>query len=153
MSGATNFQDLSALLVPVTGQLLVLPSAVVAEIIKRRDLQRPSRAPDWLLGTMQWHHATLPVLSFEALNGQAAPGSGHGSRLVILNTLSDAVPRRNFAILAQGVPHLMLMTEVDLERIDGPAVGPAELMKLRVHGQPAAIPNLDYIERHLAELR
>ncbi|MBK9470468.1 MAG: chemotaxis protein CheW, partial [Gammaproteobacteria bacterium] len=50
MNAVPGPRDLSALLVPVTGQLLVVPGAVVAEIIKRRDLQRPPAAPDWLLG-------------------------------------------------------------------------------------------------------
>ena len=48
MNAATGPRDLSALLVPVTGELLVVPGAVVAEIIKRRELQRPPGAPDWL---------------------------------------------------------------------------------------------------------
>ena len=78
---STHAPDLSALLVPVSGQLLVVPSAVVAEIIKCRELQRPPQAPGWLLGTLQWHHERLPVLCFEALNGEPGPDAGRGSRL------------------------------------------------------------------------
>jgi chemosensory pili system protein ChpC len=150
MNAAPGPRDLSALLVPVTGQLLVVPGAVVAEIIKRRDLQRPPAAPDWLLGTLLWHHEKLPVLSFEALNGHAGPDPGHGSRIVILSTLSDVAPARNYAILAQGVPHLLLLTAADVQAVDAPAPGPAERMKVRVHGQDAAIPDFDFIEQHLA---
>jgi chemosensory pili system protein ChpC len=152
MNAAAGPRDLSALLVPVAGELLVVPGAVVAEIIKRRELQRPPGAPDWLLGTLLWHHEKLPVLSFEALNGNAGPDPGHGSRIVILTTLADAAPVRNYAILAQGVPHLLLLTAADVESVDAPALGLAERMKVRVHGQAAAIPDFDYIEQHLAAL-
>ena len=107
-------------------------------------------AADWLLGTLLWHHEKLPVLSFEALNGHAGPDPGHGSRIVILSTLSDAAPARNYAILAQGVPHLLLLTAADVQAVDAPAPGPAERMKVRVHGQDAAIPDFDFIEQHLA---
>ena len=152
MNAAAGPHDLSALLVPVTGDLLVVPGAVVAEIIKRRDLQRPPGAPDWLLGTLLWHREKLPVLSFEALNGYAGPDPGHGSRIVILGTLSGTEPVRNYAILAQGVPHLLLLTAADVQAVDAPTLGPAERMKVRVHGQAAAIPDFDYLERHLREL-
>jgi chemosensory pili system protein ChpC len=153
MSSVASIQDLSALLVPVAGQLLVVPSAVVAEIIKRRDLQRPPEAPEWFLGTLQWHGESLPVLSFEGLNGQPVPDPALGSRLVIVSALSEDVRWRNFAILAQGVPHLLLMTPADLQPMDDPALLPAELMKVRVHGQSAVIPNFDYVERQLAYLK
>ena len=152
MNAAAGPRDLSALLVPVAGELLVVPGAVVAEIIKRRELARPPGAPDWLLGTLLWHREKLPVLSFDALNGNAGPDPGHGSRIVILTTLSDAAPARNYAILAQGVPHLLLLTAADVLAVDAPALGPAERMKVRVHGQAAAIPDFDFIEGHLAQL-
>ena len=152
MNAAAGPHDLSALLVPVTGDLLVVPGAVVAEIIKRRELQRPPGAPDWLLGTLLWHREKLPVLSFEALNGHAGPDPGHGSRIVILTTLCDTAPARNYAILAQGVPHLLLLTAADVQAVDAPALGPAERMKVRVYGQHAAIPDFDFIEQHLARL-
>lgn len=152
MSGAAPPRDLSALLVPVSGQLLVVPSAVVIEIIKRRELERAPDSPQWLLGTLAWHHETLPVLSFEALNGQQEPDPGHGSRIVILATLAEGARRRNYAILAQGVPHLLLMTEADVHAEPGLDPGAAERMKVRVHGQAAAIPDLEHIERHLTLL-
>lgn len=152
MNAADSARDLSALLVPVIGQLLVVPSAVVVEIIKRRELVRPPGAPDWLLGTLQWHHERLPVLSFEALNGQTDADAGHGSRIVITSALAEGGQRRNYAILAQGVPHLLLMTAADVQAVEAPALGPAERMKVRVHGQDAAIPDFDFIEQHLAQL-
>ena len=75
MNAVPGPRDLSALLVPVTGQLLVVPGAVVAEIRTR---------------------------------------------------------------------------SADVQAVDAPAPGPAERMKVRVHGQDAAIPDFDFIEQHLA---
>ena len=152
MNAENSARDLSALLVPVTGRLLVVPSAVVVEIIKRRELVRPPGAPDWLLGTLQWHHERLPVLSFEVLNGQTDADTGHGSRIVIMSALAQGGQRRNYAILAQGVPHLLLMTAADVHPEPARTAGPAERMKVRVHGQDAAIPDFDFIEQHLAQL-
>jgi chemosensory pili system protein ChpC len=144
--------DLSALLLPVTGQLLVLPSAVVAEIIKRRELTRPAGAPDWLLGHVKWHQEHVPVLSFEALNDDAIADPESGSRIVIFAAVSDDLPLRHYALLARGVPNLLRLTAEDVQPLDSAITGPAERMKVRVHGQQAAIPDIDYIERHVARL-
>ncbi|MBK6287819.1 MAG: chemotaxis protein CheW [Gammaproteobacteria bacterium] len=148
MSNGLSAVDLSALLLPVSDRLLIVPSVVVAEIIKRRDLHPPAGAPDWLLGRIQWHHAAVPVISFEALNNDQRPDPGAGSRIVILATVGEAVPERYYAILSQGVPHLLRLTPDDVREAEGVMRGPAELMQVRVHGQRAAIPDLEYLERH-----
>ncbi len=145
-------RDLSALLVPLAGELLVLPSSVVAEIIRRRELERPAQAPAWLLGMLHWHEASIPVLCFEALNGGALSDTGHGGRIVILNALGEHAACRHYAVLAQGVPHLLLMTAADLQPDPARRAGPVEHMKVRVHGQDAAIPELGAVEAALAEL-
>ncbi len=141
--------DLSALLLPVTGQLLVVPTAVVAEIIKRRELTPPEGAPEWLLGHVKWHQDAVPVLSFEALNGQSLTEQDSGSRIVIIATLDAQSGQRHYALLTRGVPNLLRLTPDDIQQLDGVAPGTAERMKVRVHGQAAAIPDLDYIEKSL----
>jgi chemotaxis signal transduction protein len=143
--------DLSAVLLPVTGQLLVVPSALVAEIIKRRELQRPEGAPDWLLGHVKWHHEQVPVISFESMNEDAIVDPASGSRIVIFAALAEAehLPVRHYALLTRGVPNLLRLTPEDVHRVDGLPLGPAERMKVRVYGQPGALPDFDYIERQL----
>jgi len=141
--------DLSALLLPVTGQLLVVPTAVVAEIIKRRELHPPADAPDWLLGHVKWHQAAVPVLCYEALNGQSVPEEDSGSRIVIIATLDAQSGQRHYALLTRGVPNLLRLTPEDIHQVEGALPGAAERMKVRVHGQIAAIPDLDYIEKRL----
>ena len=144
--------DLSALLLPMTGQLLVVPTAVVAEIIKRRELHPPEGAPAWLLGHVKWHQAMVPVLSFEALNGQAVAEEDSGSRIVIIATLDGQSVQRHYALLTRGVPNLLRLTPEDIRQAEGLLPGVAERMKVQVHGQAAAIPDLDYIERALSGL-
>ena len=144
--------DLSALLLPVSGQLLVVPSAVVAEIIKRRPLEPPPGAPECLLGYVTWHQQSVPVFSFESLNGSGVAEEQSGSRIVIFSGLGDAAASRHYALLTRGVPNLLRLTAEVLEQLEGVETGPAERMKIRVYGQAAAIPDLDYIEHQLSEL-
>jgi chemosensory pili system protein ChpC len=144
--------DISAVLLPVTGQLLVVPSAMVAEIIKRRELVPPQDAPAWLLGHVKWHQERVPVISFESLNGEAIADAASGSRIVIFGALGEPehMPVRHYAMLARGVPNLLRLTPADMQAVDGVPLGPAERMKLRVHGQSGALPDFDYIERQVA---
>lgn len=144
--------DLSALLVPVTGRLLIVPSAVVAEIIKRRELRPPAEPHGWLLGELKWHHMAVPVVAFEGLNNDPVPDPGSGSRLVIMNLPGENGRVHNYAILTQGVPHLLRLTGDDMEEMDSSYLGPAERMRVRVYGQVAAIPDFDLIERHVQSL-
>jgi len=146
--------DISAVLLPVTGQLLVVPSAMVAEIIKRRELVAPAGAPDWLLGHVKWHQQRVPVLSFESLNGSPNADASSGSRIVIFGALAepDQLAVRHYALLTRGVPNLLRLTPEDLSLVEGVPLGPAERMKLRVHGQAGALPDFDSIERQLAAL-
>ena len=146
--------DLSALLLPVTGQLLVVPSAMVAEIIKRRELAAPADAPDWLLGHVKWHQERVPVISFESLNDDPIADPASGSRIVIFSALGEPehMPLRHYALLTRGVPNLLRLTPEDVHAVEGVLMGPAERMKVRVYGQPGALPDFDYIERHVGRL-
>ena len=152
MDSQATALDLSALLLPVSGQLLVVPSVVVAEIIKRRPLEPPPDAPDWLLGHVKWHQESVPVLSFEALNRSGVAEEQTGSRIVIFACLGEAGTTRHYALLTRGVPNLLRLTAEVLEQIGGLNPGPAERMKISVYGKAAAIPDLDYIEHRLADL-
>jgi chemosensory pili system protein ChpC len=144
--------DISAVLLPVTGQLLVVPSAMVAEIIKRRELSRPPRAPQWLLGHVKWHQLQVPVISFESMNETAIADPASGSRIVIFGALGEpeAMPVRHYALLTRGVPNLLRLTPDDLVALDNLPLGPVERVKVRVYGQAGALPDFDAIERLVA---
>lgn len=141
--------DVSALLLPVAGELLVVPSVSVSEIIRPRPLERSATAPNWLLGTFQWHGQRLRVLSFEALNNNDKPSPLSASRLVIFNLMvPTAEGVGQYALLTHGVPHLMRLTPDNLIKINSALLGPAERMKVSLYGQDGAIPDIDYLERH-----
>lgn len=145
--------DLSALLLPLDQELLVVPSAVVVEIIRRRELLRLVQAPDWMLGMLHWQATMIPVLGFEALNGHDVEDDGHGGRLVVMSSIGANGAWENYAILARGVPHLLLLTAADVRVDASRSPGPMERMKVRVHGQNAAIPDLDALETALRQHR
>jgi chemosensory pili system protein ChpC len=144
-------RDLSAMLLPIADELLVVPRETVLDIIKPRALTRHPSAPEWLTGEFDWHNERLFIVSFESLNGDTPDDQRIASRLVILRRSSssqDGGPS-SYGLLTHGVPHLIRLTPDSIARVDNAVLGPAERMKVRVHGQEGAIPDLDYLDRHV----
>jgi chemosensory pili system protein ChpC len=144
--------DLSTLLFPLAEQMLIMPSVCVAEIMRMRELKPMQGAPDWVMGLVAWRHLSIPVVSFEALNGDPAPSSGTGSRIVILNAVGQSREQPFLGLVTQGVPHLLRITPEDIAPVTQGEAGPAVLQRVLVHGQRAAIPNLDYVQEQLDTL-
>lgn len=138
---------ISSFYLPVTDGKLLLPNVSVAEVL---DYQQPEpgakASPDYILGTIRWRGLSLPVVSFERAN-QREMKAGAGARIAVINTVSssnDELPF--FALVTQGIPRLVKITEAAIETLDGD-LGPAQSALVRVDGEDACIPNIDYLEQ------
>src|SRR5690625_6739340 len=72
--------DLASLLIPIEGELLLVPNVSVSEIVPLGRVEQISDGPQWLLGNYQWRERPVPLLSFEAINGGARPAAGAQAR-------------------------------------------------------------------------
>ncbi len=108
-----------SLIVPLTDYNILLPGSVVAEVAPYQDpLPLPTGAdvPGWLLGAVDWRGTRVPVLSMEALGGDAAaPMAGVRARLIILKALGGSPQLTFYAVVAQQIPRLQPVTEGALE--------------------------------------
>ena len=144
----TTSELLSCVLIPVKDQTLLLPNVSIAEIVDYADLQTDSSDRAWLLGFFQWRGVYLPVLSWEAANGdEAVLPEGRRGRILVLNTISDAHDQVPFIALAtQGIPRQAKLTEAELKKLDHRDQAPAELMRVDFEGEETCIPNLAVLE-------
>lgn len=138
-------QTLSCVMIPVNGRQLLLPNVSIAEVVDYASQDPEMGTPDWLAGKLEWRGLNLPVISYDVANGGAlsVPGE-HRGRLVVLNTV-NAGKLRFLALITQGIPSQVRVTEDQLRRLDGEN-GPADLMQVDVDGETVWIPNLDYLE-------
>lgn len=142
-----NTSQISSLLLPVNGRNLLLPNTSVAEIIDYVPPVPVQGAPDWFLGHVQWRGVRLPVLSFDAANGSEAGPASARARIAILNTIGPQRQRLPFlAIVTQGIPRLIKVQEEEISRQDGEQPGQAEQVRVRISGEEATIPNLEFLE-------
>ena len=142
-----NSQSLSCVMIPVLDRQLLLPNVSIAEVVDFNSNDAGANTPDWLAGFLDWRGLTLPVISYDAANGNklTIPGENRG-RIIILNTIGPNHQSAPFmALVTQGNPSQARLMEDQIRQLDGDP-GPADLMQVGVDGEPAWIPNLEYLE-------
>jgi chemosensory pili system protein ChpC len=150
-----NSQELYAVLVALEGDTLVLPNVAIAEVISRERIQpAPQGGPVWLQGFVPFNGRRLHVLSFEALNGSSVPELSRRSRVVVINSLGAHLDAGQFALVAQGYPHLVTLNRTGVRRANLHKTDRSDLVlsRLRIASQEAIIPDLESLELELSRI-
>ncbi len=153
MSAAPLPHEIRGVMLPVTGGRLLVPNTTMAEVITYAHPSPIAGAPPWLLGRLAWRGWGLPVLAFSALAGTADNESTENTRVAILKALNGHPRLPYFGVLTQGFPRLTLISEDMLgadEDAGAPPIGVRE--QVRVHGEPAWIPDLAAVENLIVEV-
>ncbi|HWV15346.1 MAG TPA: chemotaxis protein CheW [Cellvibrio sp.] len=149
--GQNSQREVASLLIPLSGQSMLLPNVTVAEIIPRAEIQSVQDAPLWYLGNCQWRELIVPVLSLEALNGEPPQPLNPRSRFAVLNTTGVDEHLPFIAILTQGLPRLARVSEDEISEREEAKRMPYDLMQVSWAGEQAVIPNIPAIERTFLE--
>lgn len=134
--------EIYAVLIALDGDTLLLPNAVVSEVLPAATLDGAADGAG--LGRRTWNNRVLQVLSFEALNNRTAPSESRRARSVVFHSTGTV----SYALLAQGYPHLVTLnrsalTPMPLRDTDRPE---AVLARVRIANTEALIPNLETLE-------
>ncbi len=142
-----KIQEVASLLVPLQGRMLLVPNVTVAEIVPVSQVTPIQGAPDWYLGNCVWREQTIPLLSFEVLNGEMKPNVGSRSRFAVLNTTGLNESLGFIAIVTQGIPRLARVNEEEITEREDADNKPYELMHVSWAGEEAVIPNVAAMEQ------
>lgn len=136
-------------LIPLQRGQIILPSASVVEVLPYCPPEPSPGTPTWVLGSMAWRLGSIPVLSMDTLVNDELPEFGTRCRLAVLGGLGGVAGIDHYAILIQAVPRLVTL-ERNLIALDPSSEArPGVLTSVRIAGQSAYIPDLDYIEQVL----
>ncbi len=143
--------QMPSLLLPLGEKYLLLPNVSVAEILLSGEPDELDGAPAWVLGAFKWRGLTVPLISFARLNGD---GSGPHSieRVAVVNGITGRESLPFYAVAIEGVPRQMRVLADEIAIDEQAEPGAAELSRVRVGGEIAAIPDLAFIEERLASL-
>lgn len=141
-----KIQEVASLLIPLNSHSILLPNVTVAEIIPSAPVQAIAHAPQWYLGNFQWRELTLPLLSLEVLNGDAAPSIHPKARFAVLNTTGVHPDLPFIALLTQGLPRLARVSEDEISVREDAENRRYDLMHVSWAGEYTLIPDITAIE-------
>jgi chemosensory pili system protein ChpC len=148
--------ELYSLLVPLTGERLLVPRACVAEVIAfvvPEQVETDDPLPGWFLGFITWNGRRLPVASFEAISGTEASKRPGRTRIVVFNTIGDVLQGGYYGIITQGFPQLVRVNADVLTPADEQtwAEGQPVLCRARMINEYPLIPDMERLESMIAE--
>ncbi len=147
----SSSQLLTALLVSLTSDPVLVPNACVAEIVPIPEVEpgrRRGRA--WLLGQIDWRGVKVPLISLEGLCGWGVPPYSADTRIAVFYTVSGEGKVPYFAVIVQGIPRLVrLYPETLSETASAQMTCPYMAQTASLEGNPVLLPNLLSIEQTL----
>jgi len=139
-------------LIQVADARLLLPNATIAEVLSYADPDPVPDAPDWLLGRIRWRGWQLPLVAFSRFIGISEERGGLGSKVIVLKALGGDAKRPFFAVLTQGFPRLVTVTEGALaQAADGDGVPEGVLARVRLNEDDALLPDLAMLEMRIGQ--
>ncbi|HET9122106.1 MAG TPA: chemotaxis protein CheW [Acidiferrobacteraceae bacterium] len=137
-----------ALLIPLGRWSLVIPSALIAEVVTVPELAPVPLGASWLLGVSAWRSRPLPLISFDGLLGDPEPEISRRSRMVVFYPLPGRAARDFFAVKAALEPQPTAFEDAQVfgERLPVPSALGAGF---RLGSLQVVIPDLTALARQL----
>lgn len=139
-------------LIQVEQARLLLPNATIAEVLSFATPEAMPNTPEWLLGSIRWRGWQIPLVSFSRFAGLSQEEGGLGSKVIVLKALGGDPKHPYFAMLTQGFPRLVTVTEGTLTTLEHAGDLPnGVLASVRLNENDAVVPDLAALETQLRE--
>lgn len=153
---AKDTESIKCVILTLRKENVVVPNALVAEIISVKDIEETKNSPAWFLGNMTWRGADVPLLSFEAAGGEVISKVNLNTQAVVLYAVgkSGEVSENPYlGLVMSGVPHVSNFSRDQIkkeseETRDHPMVA----QKIRINGASVSILDVDAMVDMVAEL-
>ena len=135
---------------------VVIPNALVAEIISVKDVVEGENTPDWFLGNMNWRGEGVPLLSFEAAAGDEVSKVNLNTQAVVLYAVGkggEDVKSPYLGLVMSGVPHVSRFAreQITIDSEDQEE-HPMVAQKVRINGARVSILDVDAMVSMVQEL-
>ncbi len=154
---AKDTQLLKCVILTLRKENVIVPNALVAEIISVKDIEESKSGPAWMLGKMSWRGVDVPLLSFEAANGdQNVSKVNLNTQAVVLYAVGKNGELNDspyLGLVMSGVPHVSQFNREQIA-IDDEALEehPMVAQKVRINGARVSILDVDAMVSMVAEL-
>ncbi len=103
-----NPESVRSVMIPVGDGFILLPSAMVAEVLRVQESKVAQSTKKHLQGILHWRHQQVPLLSLEKLSGLPPVESNEEPRIVVLYGIQEKIPF--FAISTVAAPRILSIT-------------------------------------------
>ncbi|GAB4174804.1 MAG: hypothetical protein Kow0020_10320 [Wenzhouxiangellaceae bacterium] len=135
--------EIRSVLVPLHGVELLIPNAVIAEVIGYSDPDPIDDAPDWLLGGVLWRGWQVPVVAYAQLVGLSEREPTEGAKICVTKSLAGNQRMPYIGLLAQSYPRLVTVREDALTEVPEPAGHIAIAGRAILADRECVVPELD----------
>ena len=130
----------------------IFPNAVVLEMVRASNIESKENSPEWILGTLQWHGQTIPILSVSRiLGGRHEP---EGEKCVVIKTMGVCAGLDCYAIHTDSFPQFIsIHRQGMLVDASTPSGVFGSSMSILVEEKSVLVLDLDEIEKKLEDWR
>ena len=140
-------QLLKCVILTLRKENVVVPNALVAEIISVKEVVETENTPKWFLGNMNWRGKSVPLLSFEAAVGDEVSKVNLNTQAVVLYAVGkdgDIVASPYLGLVMSGVPHISRFSREQIVTDDEEENNhPMVAQKVRINGARVNILDVD----------
>ena len=147
--------EIRAVLIPIEAdRKLLLPNAMVAEVLGMRSIDQLDSDVDWVLGTVSWRGWDIPLIDFAVLTGADTSDDVNSTyNLAVLKSINHPEEMPYFAVLSRGIPKLQLVSRGDMQLHEEKSINHNAIASLvSIHDEMADIPNMNYLETNLVSI-
>ena len=138
--------SIRSLLIKLSGGQLLMPSAIVAEVLSYREPDDPRDKPAWLLGMMRWRGESIPLTSMEKLLGIPPKEKSAEQRIIVLYGIYNPQTLPFYAILSTDLPHA-LMVGVETQQNPKPVKKDGVAASVNIDDKTTWLPDFEYLEK------
>ncbi len=153
---AEDKQSIKCVILTLRKENVIVPNALVAEIISVKDIEGQDDAPAWYLGNMSWRGTEVPLLSFEASGGEEISKVNLNTQAVVLYAVGntgEVSERPYLGLVMSGVPHVSHFTREQIRSDeDVMETHPMVAQKVRINGASVSILDVDAMVAMVDEL-
>jgi len=135
---------------------VLIPNALVAEVISVKDIESSEDSPNWYIGNMKWRGANVPLLSFEASGGEKISRVNLNTQAVVLFAVgkSGEISESPYVgLVMSGVPHVSSFSRDQIKADkDESETHPMVAQKVRINGASVSILDVDAMVAMVDEL-
>jgi len=108
-------EEIKCIVLKINEAELLMPNALVAEIIPIKNIINVANKPAWMLGYLDWRGQSVPLISFETMGGVRMPSLATGSvKAAVLFSIGEDKNFPYISILVQGAQSEMNVKRADL---------------------------------------